>query len=202
MLILNCEQLSPEWFQAKIGVPSAGSFDKIITTKGEPSKQRTNYMYQLAGELVSGYKNESYTNFAMQRGVELEADARKFFEFTQGVEVKQCGIVYPDENKKYGCSPDGLLDDAGLEIKSPLVHTHVAYLLDGKLPMDYFQQVQGGMLCTGFDHWFFLLYYPGLAPLLIRVERDDKFIEKLKAELDTFCAELATIVNKLRLLER
>ena len=198
MIILECDQLSPEWFQAKVGLPSAGSFDKIVTTKGEPSKQRTNYLYQLAGETVSGYKTETYQNLAMQRGTELEGEARQYFEFLHDVQIRQVGLVYPDEEKKYASSPDGILEDAGLEIKCPLVHTHVGYLLDNKLPTEYFQQVQGGMLVTGYDYWWFLSYFPGLPALVLRVERDEKFLEKLKAEIDRFCFELAEITTKLQ----
>ena len=46
-------QLSEEWFNARLGNPGASNFNKIVTTKGEPSKQAQDYMYQLAGELVS-----------------------------------------------------------------------------------------------------------------------------------------------------
>lgn len=198
MIILDVPQLGIEWFQAKVGLPSAGSFDMIVTSKGEPSKQRQKYLYQLAGETVSGYKTETYQNLAMQRGTELEGEARQFFEFTHDIQVKQVGLVYPDEEKNYAASPDGLLEDSGLEIKCPLVHTHVGYLLEGKLPTEYFQQVQGGMLTTGFDHWWFLSYYPGLPALVLRVERDDAFIDKLRAELDKFCCELASTVERLR----
>ena len=198
MIILDVPQLSTQWFEAKAGLPSAGSFDQLVTSKGEPSKQRQKYLYQLAGETISGSKAETFQSWAMQRGTEMEAEARQSFEFIHGVELKQVGLVYPDEQKKYACSPDGLLEDAGFEMKCPLIHTHVGYLLDNKLPTDYVQQVQGGMLVTGFDKWYFLSYFPGLPPLILLIERDEKFIEKLKAELETFCNDLAITVKKLR----
>ena len=198
MIILECEQLSPEWFAAKVGIPSAASFDQIIGSKGETSKSRHKYMYQLAGEIILGSKVETYTNAIMQRGTELEPEARKAFEFIHDVQVRKVGFVFQDEQKKYGASPDGLLVDAGLEIKCPLLHTHVGYLLNDKLPTDYFQQVHGGMLVTGFNKWYFMSYYPGMPPFIKLVERNEKFCEKLKAELDKFCLELAEIVQKLR----
>ena len=41
MLVMDeIEQLSPKWFQEHAGIPGASSFDKIVTTKGEQSKQR------------------------------------------------------------------------------------------------------------------------------------------------------------------
>jgi len=201
MIKIDCEQLSPEWFQARAGKPSASRFDKIVTSKGEPSKQSKNYMYELAGENLTEVKTETYQNAAMQRGIELESEARSLFEMAYDVEVKQVGLVYPDEQKRYCCSPDGLLEDSGLEIKCPLIHTHVSYLLENKLPTDYIQQVQGSMLIMGFDHYFFMSYYPGLPPLILKIERDEEFIAKLATELNKFTIELASVVRKLKEME-
>lgn len=198
MITLDVPQMSPEWFAARAGVPSASCFDKIITTKGAPSKQAQAYLYQLAGERIAGEKCETYMSAAMQRGIELEAEARQLFEMVRDCEVKQVGICYPDPLKRFSCSPDGLLEAEGVEIKCPLIHTHVGYLLEGKLPTDYFQQVQGGMLVTGFSHWAFMSYFPGLPPLIVRVERDDAFCARLKVELSGFCAELDKVEKRLR----
>ena len=198
MIALDMPQYSEEWWKARTGVPSASCFDKIITTTGKPSKQAQAYMHQLAGERIAGAKPDTYQSAAMQRGIELEAEARKLFELVEGVEVQQVGICYFDERKQFACSPDGLILDSGLEIKCPLIHTHVSYLLDGRLPSDYFQQVQGSMLVTGLPTWFFCSYYPGLPPLIIRVERDIPFILMLKTELEKFCKELDAVEKRLR----
>jgi putative phage-type endonuclease len=200
MIILDVPQLSPEWLAAKLGVPSASNFDKIVTIEGKPSKSRQNYMYQLAGEKVSGAHVETYQNAAMLRGIELEAEARQTFEFIKNVEVKQVGLCFPDESRLCSCSPDGLLSakDEGLEIKCPLIHTHVSYLLEDKLPVEYFQQVHGSMLVTGFKYWYFMSYFPGLPIFIKKIERDEIFIKKLADELQKFCLELAGLINKLR----
>ena len=200
MLELQLEQLSDEWFQARVGVPSASCFDKIVTSKGEPSKQAVNYAYTLAGERIAGAKAETHQSYAMARGCEMEAEARQLFKLITGHQVRQTGILYPDENKRFSCSPDGLIDEAetGLEIKSPLIHTHVAYLLARKLPTEYVQQVQGSMLITGFRTWHFFSYYPGLPPLHIEVPRDDVFIHRLSFEIDKFCALVESTVEKLK----
>lgn len=198
MIILGCAQYSEAWYQAKAGVPSASNFDKIVTSKGEPSKQSQKYLYQLAGEKLLEVMPESYQSEAMKRGLEMEGEARKLFEMAHDTEVSQVGIVYPDEQKKILCSPDGLLGNTGLEIKCPLIHTHIAYLLEGKLPTEYIQQVQGSMFVTGFEHYFFMSYFPGLKPLILKVERDELFIKKLEAELSKFCLELVGVVRKLK----
>ena len=202
IIVDDFPQMSQEWFQAKIGIPSAGSFDMIVDTKGNPSKQQEKYLYRLAGETIIGTPTESYMNGAMQRGIDLEPEARLAYEFINNVEVQQVAICYED-GKKYLASPDGLIKriSEGLEIKNPLIHTHVEYMLNPKkLKADYFQQCQGGLLVTGYETWNLFSYYPGLKPVHLRVERDEEFLKKLSDELDKFCIELAIIINKLKSL--
>jgi len=200
MIEFKCDQGSDEWFAAKVGIPGASSFHKIVTSKGEPSKQVRDYAYTLAGERITGQKAETYTNDAMQRGIEMEEEARNLFEFLTGHEVRQTGVVFCDEAKRYLCSPDGLIDSeqSGLEIKCPKMHTHIGYLLAGRVPTDYIAQVQGSMFITSFQTWHFMSYYPGLPPLHIVVERDDEFIRRLSAELEKFCALVDDTVKKLQ----
>ena len=199
MIICEMPQQTDLWYAEKAGLPSASNFDKIITIEGKPSKQREKYMYSLSAERITKKKEDTFQSFSMQRGVELEAEARQYYELINDCEVRQVGLCYPNEDKKYGCSPDGLvLEDGGLEIKCPTAAVHVGYLLDGKLPSDYFQQVHGSLLVTGRRWWDFLSYYPGLRPLIIRVEPDKKFIKALEIELEKFCCELSALVEKIR----
>jgi len=198
MIVLNdVAQGSEEWFALRCGIPTSSNFDKIVTTKGEPSKSAKNYLYQLAGERVAEAKAGTYQNAIMQRGIELEVEARALFQMIK-TEVEEVGICYPDEEKRYACSPDGLSPESGLEIKCPLIHTHVGYLLDGTLPTEYIQQIQGAMLITGFTHWWFMSYYPGLPPLILDVARDYKFTATLTIALNEFCDSLDSITARLR----
>lgn len=191
MKILDCVQMSPEWFKARLGLPTASNFDQIITTKCEPSKQALKYMYKLAGERVSGTCEESYTNAAMQRGIDLEPEAIAFYEIVNDCKVEKVGFFF--EEGKFGCSPDGLVGDDGMiQIKCPSMAVHVGYLLDNKVPTDYFQQVQGELYVTGRKWSDFISYYPALKPLIVRVERDEKFITALASELSKFIFGLDT----------
>ena len=191
------EQGSPEWFAAKAGRPGASSFDKIITTKGEPSKQRQDYLYELAGERIVGRQEAGYTNAAMARGLALESDGRALFELLHDVELKQVGLVYKDESRRVLCSPDGLLDGAGFEQKNPMLKTHVKYLLAGTLPTEYFQQVHGSMWVCGFDKWHFLSNYPGMPPLILEVHCDEKWLVKLDFVMKEFLDELDHIYAEI-----
>lgn len=200
-------QGSDEWLRAKAGIPSASNFDKIVMpSTGKPSKSQGPYSRRLAGEkrlgiAVSDFKSSA----AMKRGLELEAEARALLSlpgFKDGiydnVEVQEVGFCYTD-NKKIGCSPDGLIgDDGGLEIKCRDLEKHIKYLLTKKLlPADWCQ-CQGELYVTGRKWWDFMAYYPGLDPLIVRVYPDTVFITKLHLELIKFCEELQGVIGKLR----
>jgi hypothetical protein len=196
MKIYEFEQGTPEWHEIRCGIPTASCFDQIVTTKGDPSKQRTKYMYKLAGERLAGKAEESYQNGPMLRGKELEAEARSLYQIIKDLPVKTVGFCLADG---YGASPDSLVgENGGLEIKCPIMSTHVGYLLENRMPTDYFQQVQGNLLVTGREWWDFVSYYPAIRPLIVRIERDEVFIRALKAELTNFCQNLDEIVEKLK----
>lgn len=196
MKVLTCEQRSVEWFQARCGIPTASEFDKIITTTGIQSKQRTKYMYGLAGEKLGGIVEEGYQSAAMLRGNELEAEARAFYELINEP-VQTVGFCLSEDG--YGASPDGFVGKNGLiEIKCPIISTHVEYLLKNELPSDYIQQTQGQLLVTGREWVDFVSYYPGLKPLIVRVNRNETFLSLLKKELNTFIQELNEIVEKIK----
>lgn len=200
MKIIDVEQGSPEWFKVKAGIPSASAFDMIITSDGKPSKQREKYMYSLAGEKISGVSEDGFKSFAMEKGLEKETEARDYYAMLHDKDtVIKAGFCLSD-NGLWGCSPDSFVNDiGGLELKCPLIHTHVAYLLHkDKFISDYFQQVQGSLFVTGYKWWDLMSYYPGLKPLIIKVEPDKKFLKALEVELTLFCEELEEITKKIK----
>ena len=202
IIIDSFEQRSEEWMAARAGNPGASSISKIITNSGEVSKQRADYLYQLAGEKITGKCEEGFTSQAMLNGIEREAAARALFEMIYGVEVRQAALVYKDEFKLFHCSPDGLVGDhAILELKNPMLKTHVKYLLDGKLPSDYFGQCQMSLYVTERELCYFISAYEGMPPLILEVRRDERFISLLAKALSDFAADLILTVRKLEALK-
>jgi hypothetical protein len=198
-IIIDCEQRSDAWFEAICGNVGASQIDKVITTKGEPSKQRDDLMYTLAAERITGKGEVGYITQAMLNGIEREAEARSLFEMAHNVDVQQVGLIYKDDRKLCHCSPDGLVgDDGGFEVKNPVSKTHVKYLLNNSLPTEYFCQVQFSLFVSEREYWWFMSHYPGLKPLMLKVGRDDKWIEKCGKELDAFNQELDELVEKIR----
>ncbi len=197
MIIVDCEQNSAEWFEARCGIPTASCFDKIITSTGLKSTQSEGYLNKLAGESVVGVQ-ESYSNSAMQRGHDLEPDARTLFEFVHECEVEQVGLCFKDDQKTVSCSPDGLVGKySGLEIKCPSLAVHVGYLRANKLPTKYVPQVQGSMYVTGRKNWYFMSYYPGMKPLIVLVRKDENFHGKLDEYLSKFNKKLSEVKKSI-----
>jgi len=199
IIIDDIEQGTPEWMALRLGNPGAGNISKIITTKGDPSKQRDDYMRQLAGEIITGQHEDTFQSIHMENGLIREAEARSLFEMIHEVTIRRVALVYKDAQKMFHVSPDGLIgDNAGLEVKCPMMKTQVKYLLENKLPTDYFSQVQMSLYVCECEYWWFMSYFAGLPPLILKIERDEAFISKLKAELEKFVVELALVVRKLR----
>jgi putative phage-type endonuclease len=197
-IILDCEQRSEEWFAAICGNVGASSISNIITTKGDPSKSREDYLYTLAAERITGRSEVGYVTQAMLNGIEREAEARSLFEMAHDCEVKQVGLIYKDDRKLCHCSPDGLIGDKeGFEVKNPLSKTHIKYLLGNKLPTEYFCQVQFSLYVSEREYWFFMSHYPGIKPFIIKVERDEEWIKKCEKELNSFNAQLLEMVERL-----
>lgn len=177
------EQGTNEWHAVKSGLPTASNFDKILTAKGEKSKSIKTYIYQLVGERILGRTEEGFKSDWMERGNEIEDEARSLYEFKTDNNVDQVGFIRI-EKPLCGGSPDGLVgDDGGLEIKCPKLSTHIKYALAGKLPSEYHRQVMGYLFITGRAWWDFMSYYPGVDPFIIRVYPDKAFFEMLKISL-------------------
>ena len=198
MKIIRVPQRSPEWHEARRGIPTASSFNKIVTSNGSPSKQAEGYLYQLVAERLAGVREEAYISPAMLEGIAREAESRRVYAMLREVEVEEVGFCI-DDSGRYGCSPDGLIGEDGvLELKNPQGKAAVEYLVSGTLPTAYVQQVQGQLLVTGREWCDFVSYYPGLPTLIVRVERDEGFISKLRDALEAFCDRLDEVCKVIR----
>ena len=184
MIILTDEQGSPEWLASRLGRPSASMFSNLITTSGKPSSSAKKYIAEMVAERLTGRSKPFYTNDHMERGNFLEPEAREAYEFITDLEVVETGFILHD-SEEFGCSPDGLVaNDGGLEVKCPSDGVHAGYLIDGKVPTKYYQQVQGCMWVTGRDWWDFMSYHPEMPHLLVRMERNEEFIEAMATEVN------------------
>jgi len=187
MQILNVEQGSDEWLQARMGVATCSEFSNIITpARGDESKSMPKYAKKLALELVyEKLKEESFKSAAMLAGNELEAVARQLYQEKTFNLVERAGFIKTDCGN-FGFSPDGLVDDEGIiEIKCLEAEAHSEIILNNKMPDDYKCQVQGGLWISGRKWCDFIAYNHYFKNqdkklLVFRIERDEDFIRKLE----------------------
>lgn len=179
MIRLDVEQGSLEWLEARLTIPTASEFDRIITPKTlKLSASSEAYRHELLAEWLLGEPLVSGDSGFMMRGTAMEDEARAWYEMQRDVDVDRVGFLLRDEQDA-GCSPDSLVgEDGGLEIKCPSAAVHVGYLL-GSVADAYRCQVQGCLWITGRQWWDVLSYHPTLPKALVRVERDEVFIEAL-----------------------
>jgi putative phage-type endonuclease len=203
VIIETFAQGSQEWLSARLGIPTASQFDKIITATGKPSSQADGYMCKLVAEYLTGESEPFFANQWVERGNLLEPEARQAYEFYSDYEVEEVGIVYLNDQRLVAGSPDGLIkgEKIGLEIKCPAPHTHVANVLSGAMPSQYKQQVQGNIWICEADHWDFMSYHPHISPLIVRIDRDDKYIKTLAELMDEFTDRMLAAREKLSLLQ-
>lgn len=199
MIIDWCEQGTDDWMIKRSSIPTASEFDKIMTQTGKASTQADAYCNKLIDCYLTGKVREGYTNDAIEHGKLMESEAREVYEFITGNDVVTVGMVFRDEEKIVACSPDGLLSNMrrGVEIKCPQPHTHIGYMLHRQLPSNYVHQVQGCMYITGYKSWDFVSYHPDYPPVIVTIERDNKYINNLHIHVEKFLNEMMIRRKKL-----
>lgn len=208
---LVAPQGSDEWFQNRCGAITGSMFAecrkrlKSGPNKGDFSKAGHDYAFKLAVERLSGQllDDQQFDPWQAKRGRELEPEARLAYEEREGTMVEQTGLALT-EDRLFGASVDGLIDEDGsIEIKCFLAPSKLApILLSGDIG-DCMDQVQGGMFITGRKWTDFILYCPALECVgkdltVIRINRDDDYIEAMEPDLVEFNGLVETYIKQLK----
>ena len=196
--IIDCEQNTPEWHAARLGIPTASMFATIMAKgkDGGASLTRKTYMLKLAGEIITGDAHEGFTNDHMQRGHDMEGEARDTYAFIHDVQPMRVGFV---RNDIAGCSPDSFLDDVGvLEIKTKLPHLMIECILRDEFPPEHKAQCQGALWVAEREWIDIAVYWPKMPLFVKRAARDEAYIKTLADAVAKFNDELAETVEKVR----
>jgi len=191
-------QNSPAWLEARCGIATGSGFSDVLAKGrgGGASKTRQTYLYKLAGERITGKPAENYRNAYMDRGHEVEDQARAWFEMVFEQPVELVGFIRCDD-RRVGCSPDGLIGaDAGFEAKSVAPHLLIPILESGEFPSEHKAQVQGSLWITGRKWWACVAFFPGMPVFHTRIERDENYIATLAVAVREFNEELDELVRK------
>ena len=199
---LDGGQRSPEWLKQRVGNVTASRVGDIMGRKrdGGYYQKRIDYMDELIAEILTGKATESYVTAEMEFGTEYEDEARGAYEAHTEMFVDQVGFVLHPELARVGASPDGLVGKVGgVEIKVPKTITHLRWKRAGVVPQEHKWQMLLNMDCCVHDQprewWDFFSYDPRLKGDLgkfhVRMHRDEKELEKMRAEIVLFLDELS-----------
>lgn len=187
-------QGSDDWLAARLGIPTASEFDRIVTPKKLQLAETASvtYMHKLLAEWMYGAPLEAFDGGWVKRGKELEPEAARYYEMEKDVETQAVGFVTLDDGTA-GASPDRLVGDVALvEFKCPALETHVGYMLDPQsLLVEYRIQHQGQLwVCSDREYVDMVSYYPGFPAVIVRTYRDELVQRALSTHVPAFVATM------------
>jgi len=166
--ILDIDQGTDEWDAARRGILTASTIGQLITAKTiKPANNPESRALTatLVAERITGWTDDRYVSFDMQRGHDIEPIVRNLYTEHYAT-VKQVGFIIRDEeNYKLGCSPDGLVGDDGMiETKSRRPKEHLSTILADAVPAENMAQCQAALFVSG-RAWLDYLSFCGGMPL-------------------------------------
>lgn len=194
--------LSPE----RTGRVTASRFNDVLSEPrsksareaGELSESALTYMGELLAERITGERADSFGgNAATQWGNNFEPHARNLYSEFSGHAVTLPGFQKWAGDDRVGCTPDGHVGaKGGLEIKCPYTpKEHLKTWFSREVPKQYRAQVQGSMWVTQREWWDFVSFdpryeEPSTALVVLRVERDEGFIQLLERACIRFLEDM------------
>jgi putative phage-type endonuclease len=182
----NIEQRTQEWHELRQKYPLTASKAQSIGNQGKGLE--TIVWEQISAKYSSADKDQ-YSNEHLERGIELEPQARSLYELETCNKVVEVGFVTNDNiSSVAGASPDGLVNEDGLlEIKcfEDVKHFRMTLEDDFEIESQYLWQMQMQMLITERKWCDFVAYNPNYKKSLLikRVYPDLIMQEKIKTGL-------------------
>lgn len=205
--VYDVEQGSDDWLSSRLGVITASRAHDIIKrgrANGSYSESRKTYMMELVAQVATGLLPEQSQFKQAAWGHDNEPLAREAYEAREFACVNTCGLIYRDESMRCGISPDGIMEDRGLEIKNPFTtQVHLDTLLNGVIKPEYITQCQYSMWVTGLERWDFCSFdwrmrgAPENRLVVIPQYRDDELMAMFDEEMPKFIAEMDEILVKI-----
>lgn len=196
--IIDCAQGSPEWFAARLGIPTASKFATVMASGkgGGESLTRAKYMRELVGERITGAAQEGFKNAHMERGNAMEAEARDLYAFVHDEPLTQVGFI---RNGDKGCSPDSLAGKRGLvEVKTELPDLLIETLTADRVPPRHIPQCQGNLWVAEREWLDLIVYWPKMPLFVKRIYRDEAYIAAMSKAVSIFNEELADMEATVR----
>ena len=190
-------QGSDQWMDLRRGVVTASTVGRLLTSTLRVANNDTSRaaIAELVAERITGWTDDVYVSFDMQRGTDDEPRAVAVYA-EHYAPVSHVGFMVRDDwGFTIGYSPDGMVGDDGLiEIKSRRQKYQVQTLIENEVPAEYMLQLQTGLLVTGRQWIDFISYCGGLPLAVMRVHPDEQI---QAAIIDAAAAFEARMADKL-----
>jgi len=186
------KQLSDAWFDTRKGKLTGSHFGDILAKP--TTKRYQDYMQDVINGLlgVPDFSEKDQPWFA--HGKSWEEEARFFYEWETGNDVKQAFFDLHPKLAYVGCSVDGYVTPGILEIKS---HKSLAAYLSSinKLESKHRPQVYGELWVTGAEWCDFTNFYKNELTgqrliNVLRVDPDLEYHKKLEAACIDFWSKI------------
>jgi putative phage-type endonuclease len=191
MIISEREQGTIEWKEERYGHIGGTSLADLMVKK--PIEESALFDTLIAAHTEPFIDEETFINKAMERGTELEPEARseasKYFD----LEFLEFGTCKREGYPMSHCSPDGFTSDFkdGLEVKCPSASTHIKYCRSGEIPKEYIWQVVNYFFINSdLERLHFVSYRPEntIKPLFVKTVTRESLTDmgtKAKPKMET-----------------
>ena len=192
MIVVDVEQNTQAWIEARLGVVTASEAKRIVTPTGKLSTAREQYLGELLSEWTTGepystFEGNAYTDY----GHAMEPEAFKWFAYLTDLQPRKAGFVYRDLSRLTGCSPDAMVgENIPVEFKAPSAAEHVCFLFRDVVPKKHACQCQFQIWCCNSDHGWFESFHPGYPAFIKRAEPDPVYQDALDKHIPVFIDEL------------
>jgi hypothetical protein len=208
-------QRTPEWFLERKGLFTASEIWKLMQSGrkkdelfGEGAKtyirEKSSEVLMTDSAYLSYLEEMDFKSYAMQRGIELEDEARNTFAERYKKKVDEVG--FEKLNNYSGGSSDGNITKEKniIEIKCPSPSVHLDYLYTNNIleaEPKYYYQMQLNMMCWGFKSGYFISYdprYRGKLDLYVEeVNLDESIAEEMLMRIEEAGEMRDEMINKI-----
>ena len=194
------QQNSPEWDAIRAGCWTASAAAKIMG--GLETKGLADLIKDLAWGRVFGKIDRGYYGKSMERGHELEGEARDAFAFDHDTEVEQVGFVMHGRIPNMGWSPDGLHRNRvrGLEIKCLEHKAWIETFERREIPSEYRWQSRFANFVGETEAQDFWVYHPLAGGILMESTITDSERDQIEGRITILEPKVQALVD--RLMER
>lgn len=202
MKIHTFAQLSPEWWEFKVGKISGTRLGQVI------SNRKNRLLYDLLNERMDGYiEQDDFVSEDMQFGVDNEPIARQLYIEKSGIQFEEIGAIESDFSEIHMASPDGMFLSDILEIKCTSNGAiHIQRFKEGPESVYIPQIINYFAVSDEIErvHWISYCPYRPERPLVICIFTRDFILEPATAKKPAYTINDAVIDgrNGIKIIEQ